>query len=130
MKKFKGTFAFTMIFIGSIALAHNQSPATIRRSMEKAFKVFEASAPANVYKGDRSLRIGSSTVQIFEVKQAGKLKGTVAQLEFQEEILTVSVDSDTHKILSVVKAGSKLQESEWQNLSIVEEIRKALTGDK
>jgi len=109
------------------ALAHNQNPATIRKAMTRAFGDFDASLPKNIYKGQRSLRVAGANAQVWDIKKEDKLVGHAVQIEVQEENFVISVDKQTGKIKTVVRAGSVLPESDWKELSFVEEVRKAVS---
>ncbi len=113
-------------FASNSSRAHNQAPATIRRSMAAAFKTLDAQLPSNVFKGKKSLKVAGGTAQVFEAKKDQKVVGYVAQIEYQEEIHVVAVNASSKSITSVVKSGTALSESEWKELPFVEAIRKAL----
>ncbi|MEO5668126.1 MAG: hypothetical protein ABIR96_08705 [Bdellovibrionota bacterium] len=112
----------------AVALAHNQSPATIRKSMTKAFASLEAPAPSNVFKGNATARVSGSTAQVFDVKKDDKLIGKVAQIEVQEQTYAVAVDLASGQVKAVVREGSGLSEAEWKDLPFVDVLRKTLAG--
>ena len=119
---------FLLLSVVPAARAHNQAPATIRRSMEKAFTSLGAPLPSNVFKGQRSLKVAGGTAQVFEAKKDSATVGYVAQIEYQEEIHAVAVNAATKQVTAVIKAGTALDEKEWKDLPFVESIRLALIG--
>ncbi len=112
------------------SFAHNQSPATIRRAMEKAFKAFDVAAPSNVLRGTRTVRASGTTAQVFDVKKDGKLAGVVAQLEFREQTHVVAFDAAGGKVKTVIRDGSALDEEEWKELPFIAPLTKELFETK
>ncbi|MBS1985398.1 MAG: hypothetical protein JST16_14630 [Bdellovibrionales bacterium] len=113
------TFFFSAALTTLPALAHNQSPATIRRAMERAFSAFEAPTPSNVLKGQRSLRISGTNAQIFDVKKDSNTVGEVAQLEYQEEVFVVAIEKKSGEVKGVFRGATKLDEAEWKELPFI-----------
>lgn len=126
---FKLKTAIALIALSSAsAFAHNQNPAVIRRAMDKAFQSLGATVPANVLKGNRSVRISGTNAQVFDIKKDGKTVGSVAQLEIQEKVNVVAVDVLGAKVTAVVQDGSSVEETEWKELGFVNETLKTLSG--
>ncbi len=109
------------------SLAHNQSPATIRKTMSKAYESLGASVPGNVLKGERTLRASGTTAQVFAATKNGASAGSVAQIEIQEIVYAVAVDT-SGKVAGVSREGRSVEESEWKSLSFVEELRKGMSA--
>lgn len=125
---------FTILFLSfglmaASSFGHNQNPATIRRAMNKAFRVLESPLPSNVFKGQHTLRVAGATAQIFEASKNEKNVGRVAQVEIQELVYVIAVGSDG-LVKSVIRDGSAIESDEWTSLAFVEEIRKSLSPSK
>lgn len=118
------------VVLSSGAWAHNQAPATIRRSMEKAFTSLAASTPPNVFKGNRTLRVSGSTAQVFEVKKDAQITGFVVQLEYREQTHVVALDKASGEVKAVLRDGSALEQQEWKELPFIEPLRTTLLNGK
>lgn len=129
MRKF--FFTLSLVFwnlgLAPFALAHNQSPATIRKSMHKAFSALQADKPSNVFKGGSVLRVAGTSAQVFVARKDAQTVGQIAQLEIQEQTYVVAVDA-SGAVKAVVRDGVPLPESEWKELPFVETVRIALTS--
>ena len=126
-------FVFGMFLIlatSAPSFAHNQSPSTIRRSMEKAYKTLDAAVPGNVLKGQRTQKVAGATAQIFDAKKGSEIVGYVAQLEYQEQLYVVALDKNARGVKSVVRDGSLVEEAEWRDLPFVDALNGSLFGSK
>lgn len=98
--------------------------------MERAFQTLDAPLPANVFKGQKAVRVGGATAQVFEAKKDGALKGFVAQLEYREQVHVVAIDKTSGEVKAVVRDGTNLSEEEWKDLSFLPSLKSALLGAK
>ena len=118
-----------MLLIGNFSGAHNQSPASIRRAMKKAFNVLEAPVPPNVFKGQSILHVAGAGAQVFDVQKEGVTIGKVVQLE-NGEIIYVLVFAADGLLKSVIRDNVDLASSEWSNYSFIEEAKGLLFPKK
>jgi len=117
--------ALLLMGLGTQAWAHNQSPATIKRAMEKSFKILDAEMPKNFFKGQKQIRAAGTEVQIFVAKKEKETVGVVAQLEVAEKTNVIAY-SDKGEVLAVLVDGGSIEETSWATLPYVKEIRSKL----
>lgn len=119
------TLALSLITLLSLkALAHNQNPATVKKSVAKAFESLGSEAPKQVFKGQSSVKLPSAKLQVFEAKsKEGQNLGQIFTLEFDEKFYAVASSNEKKEITAVLEDGTNVSKDSWEQLPFISQIK-------